>query len=121
MANEMTVGDRIKKVRECIGMAQIDLAKKAGIGKQRLYKYENNVVTNIPIDIIETISNILGVSPAYIMGWEKNLSEDNAELIPELLSDKVILESVKKLMTLNKEHRQTICDTIAYWYAKEGH
>lgn len=90
MANEMTVGDRIKKVRERIGMAQIDSPKKAGIGKQRLYKYENNVVTNIPIDIIETISNILDVSPAYITGWETNLSEDNAELIPELLSDKVI-------------------------------
>lgn len=117
----MTVGDRIKKERERVGMPQTDLAKRVGISKQTLYKYENNIVTNVPIDKIELISEILHISPAYIMGWDNSLSDATADLIPEILSDNVLFESIKKLKALNKEHRQTIIDNIAYWYEKEGH
>ena len=55
------------------------------------------------------------------MGWEDNLSDDNSEMLPDLLSDSELLENLKKLMKLNKEHRQTIFDNIIYWYEKEGH
>lgn len=68
----MTVGERIKKIRENLNIAQTDLAKKVNISKQTLYKYEANVVTNIPSDVIEKIADILAVSPAVLMGWEMN-------------------------------------------------
>ena len=29
-----------------------------------------------------------------------------------------MLECIKKLYSLNKEHQQTIFDTVAYWYEK---
>ena len=44
----MTVGERIKKIRENLNISQTDLAKGVNISKQTLYKYETNVVTNIP-------------------------------------------------------------------------
>jgi len=66
----MTVGERIKKRREALGLSQVDLAQKANISKQTLYKYENGIVTNIPSDKIELIANILRTSPAHLMGWE---------------------------------------------------
>lgn len=67
----MTVGDRIKEIRTERGLSQIDLATKVGISKQSLYKYENNIVTNIPSDKIEAIAEILRVDPGYLMGWAK--------------------------------------------------
>lgn len=67
----MTVGERIKKVREKTGMSQVDFADKINVSKQTLYKYENNLITNIPSDKIEAVAKIAGVSPAYLMGWEK--------------------------------------------------
>lgn len=68
----MKIGDRIKKVRtEIIHMSQVDLAKAIGVSKQTLYKYENNIVTNIPSDKIEAIARLAKVAPAYIMGWEE--------------------------------------------------
>lgn len=67
----MTVGERIKKAREHCDISQTDLAKRIGVSKQSLYKYEANVVTNIPSNVIEQIANIIDVSPCYLMGWEE--------------------------------------------------
>lgn len=66
----MTVGERIKEVREKAGISQVDFADKINVSKQTLYKYENNLITNIPSDKIEAVAKVGGVSPAYLMGWE---------------------------------------------------
>lgn len=66
----MTIGNRIRKQRESFGLSQTELAEKVKISKQTLYKYENNIITNIPSDKIEEIAKYLCVSPAYLMGWE---------------------------------------------------
>ena len=78
----MTIGERIKRLRELKGISQIDLAKQINISKQNLYKYENNIITNIPSDKIERISQVLRVSPAYLMGWEVS-KQFNAPTIAE--------------------------------------
>ena len=116
-----TVGDRIKEQRELNRISQVELSERIGVSKQTLYKYENNVVTNIPSDKIQAAANVLNISPSYLMGWEDNLSSENVDMIPDLMSDKELMDSVKKLIKLNKEHQQTIFDNIAYWYEKEGH
>ena len=64
------IGDRIKFLRKERGMSQEELATLLKTTKQAIYKYENNIVTNIPMDKIERISNLFNVSPSYIMGWE---------------------------------------------------
>ena len=63
------IGDRIKYLRKEGGMSQEELATLLNTTKQAIYKYENNIVTNIPMDKIEAISKIFNVSPSYIMGW----------------------------------------------------
>ena len=67
----MTIGDRIKQLRKARKMSQTELAEFVGTTKQNIYKYENNINTNIPSDKIEMIAHILGSSPAYIMGWNE--------------------------------------------------
>lgn len=116
----MTVGDRIRKQRELLGFSQTELAEKVKISKQTLYKYEKNIITNIPSDKIEEISKVLNVSEAYLMGWDDNMKEISS-LIPDILSDEKLLEHIKKVMCLNEEHKQTIYDNTTYWYEKEGH
>ena len=66
----MTKGQRLRTKRELLGISQTDLANRVGISKQTLYKYENDIITNIPSDIIELLAHNLDCSPAYIMGWE---------------------------------------------------
>lgn len=76
----MTVGERIKLARETKNLSQTDLANACKISKQTLYKYENNIITNIPSDKIEVIANYLSISPAYLMGWETDNNDTNNKL-----------------------------------------
>lgn len=69
----MTVGERIKNLREKMGMSQVDFADKISVSKQTLYKYENNIITNIPSDKIEAVASIGNISPAFLMGWDANV------------------------------------------------
>ena len=86
----MTVGDRIRKQRELLGISQTELAEKIKVSKQTLYKYEKNIITNIPSDKIEEISKVLNVSEAYLMGWEDNLNKENSDLIPDEIKPKLL-------------------------------
>ena len=67
----MTVGESIKEIRNKLNMSQVDFADRINVSKQTLYKYENNIITNIPSDKIEAAAKLGNVSPAYLMGWEK--------------------------------------------------
>lgn len=69
----MTIGDRIKNLRDSLDMSQVDLADRINVSKQTLYKYENNIITNIPSDKIEAIAKVGNISPAYLMGWDNSL------------------------------------------------
>lgn len=66
----MTIGDKIKRLREANRMTQEELASYINSTKQTIYKYENSIITNIPSDKIENMAKILNTSPAYLMGWD---------------------------------------------------
>ena len=76
----MTVGERIKKLRIKAGFSQVDFANKINVTKQTLYKYENNIITNIPSDKVEAAARVVNVSPAYLMGWKDESEMHQAEL-----------------------------------------
>lgn len=80
-----TIGTRIKEAREKVALSQTDMAERIGVSKQTLYKYENDIITNIPSDKIEAISKLTGVSPAYIMGWDTQTT-NRANYIPETIA-----------------------------------
>ena len=75
----MTIGERIKQIREEKEISQTKLAKAIHTTKQNIYKYENNIISNIPSDKIEAIAKYLSVSPAYLMGWEDEVSSQPYE------------------------------------------
>lgn len=68
----MTKGEIIKKLRKEHDLTLDELAEKLETTRQTIFKYENNIVTNIPSDKIELLAKCFRVSPAYIMGWENN-------------------------------------------------
>lgn len=70
---KVKLGDRLKELREERNLSQTEVATKIGITKQNLYKYENGIIENIPIDKIEALANYYDVSPSLIMGWNDSL------------------------------------------------
>ena len=67
----MEKGERIRSRREALGMTQTELADALSTTKQNIYKYENGIISNIPSDKIEAMTEILKTTPAYLMGWEE--------------------------------------------------
>lgn len=67
----MTIGQRIKTARERRNMTLDEVAKRCNTTKQTIFKYENEIVTNIPYDKIVLLAKALDVSPSYLFGWEE--------------------------------------------------
>ena len=63
-------GDKIKNLRIQNNMTLEEVGDRIGVSKQTLYKYENNIIRNIPSDKIEGLAKVFNISPAQIMGWD---------------------------------------------------
>ena len=65
----MTLGERIKSLREKKGMTQLELAQRLGYkSKSSVTHIENG--RDIPRAMVVTLAEILDTTPAYLMGWE---------------------------------------------------
>lgn len=103
----MTIGERIKEIRNRLNMSQVAFADKINVSKQTLYKYENNIITNIPSDKIEAAAKLGNVSPAYLMGWDDN-NTDNQLVNKPLLNKRDERDIAKRLdaMLYDLENQQ---------------
>ena len=119
----MTVRDRIRKHRELSGISQTDLAEKIGVSKQTLYKYEKNVITNIPSDKIEEIAKVLNVSESCLMGWENKEielinEEEKGKSLAKLIANENMLDAVVKLSKLQPGDKEMVVNLINSLYEK---
>ena len=67
----MTIGDRIKEKRKELHLSQEALAKLAGYSdKSAISKFEHSG-DDISMKQVKRVAQALGVSSAYLMGWER--------------------------------------------------
>lgn len=69
----MTIGEKIKMAREAKGLTQEQLGALCGTTKQTIFKYEKGIITNIPLDRLEKMAEVLLITPMPLMGWEDTL------------------------------------------------
>lgn len=74
----MNIYTRIKKLREAKGMTQEQLAEKTGYKTRSAINKIEAGLRDINQSQIVSFANALNVSPAYLMGWEKD-SNDNSK------------------------------------------
>ena len=69
--------DRLRAARQKLGLTLDNVAKKVGVSRQTIHRYETGVITNIPQVNIEKIAAVLETTPAKLMGWDidENLSQ----------------------------------------------
>ncbi len=70
-----TKGMRLKQLRLINDFTLDQVGDMIGVSKQTLYKYENDIVTNIPSDKIEGLAKVYHVTPSHIMGWEEDVNQ----------------------------------------------
>ena len=86
----MTIGQRIRIARERRDLTLDEVAKRCNTTKQTIFKYENEIVTNIPYDKIVLLSNALDVSPSYLFGWDEKKDSPTEPVLSE--GEKVLLD-----------------------------
>lgn len=96
----MTKGERLRLLRENIGLTLEEVADKLFITKQTIYKYEKDIVTNIPSNRLERLAEIYHTTPEFILGWE-NAPQTTSST--ELSSDSNQLSCQRQLLALLDE------------------
>ena len=62
------------------------------MGQQTGSKYEKNIITNIPSDVIEKIATVYNTSPSYIFGWNESNNQQscNQSAVRRSITDREI-------------------------------
>jgi transcriptional regulator with XRE-family HTH domain len=63
----MTVGEKIKTLRESINLTQTELGERLGVKKNAVSKWECGRVEDIPTSKIKAMAILLGVKPSYLI------------------------------------------------------
>lgn len=106
----MNIGQRIKTRREAIGLSQDELAIKTGYkSRSSINKIELDG-RGLPQSKIMAFADALQTTPAYLMGWDEEktedkiyyVSEDKKDVISaldELSADdlKIVMDMIKRL------------------------
>lgn len=63
----MTIGEKIKRLRQEKGMTQEELGKAIGVQKAAINKYELGIVVNLKKEKISQLAKALDVNPVWLM------------------------------------------------------
>lgn len=78
----MTIYDRIRKLRKDKGLTQAELGRLVGYNSRAAVCKIEKGQRDIPRGLVEKFAVALGVSPAYLMGWEE-VVPSNIEPLPQ--------------------------------------
>jgi len=72
----MNINEKIKARREELKLTIEDVARALNVNKSTISRYESENIKKMPIDFIKPLSEVLKCSPAYLMGWTDEDSEN---------------------------------------------
>jgi transcriptional regulator with XRE-family HTH domain len=100
----MSIGKKIKQRREELGWSQRELCARMGYSNHSIITKIEAGTVDIPQSKIVKFSGVLGVSIAYLMGWEdkENNNKDIADIVEKLRNDDELLALVLLLCKLDK-------------------
>lgn len=109
------LSNRILRLIEDKGLSYGELAEMTNIPKSALQRYATGETEKIPLPRIEILANALGVSSAYLIGWDTaGEQETNNERQPsvseELSEDEITL--IQAYRALPAHERQNVLSLL---------
>lgn len=93
--------ENIKHRRLELNMTLDEVSKQLEVSKPTLQRYESGVISNVPFDKIERLSDILKTTPSYLMDW-------NDDCVTK--DEKILLDKYKSLDEMGKHIINVILD-----------
>ena len=111
----MNIGERIKLKRNEKGWSQRELAAKMGYSNHSTVGKVETGKVDLPQSKVVQFAEVLGVSVAYLMGWEEEIRKDpvgTAELHFEILMDNDFTEMFPDFKMLDGQQRKIVKDLV---------
>ncbi len=68
----MTLGERLKRLRELAGISQGELARRAGINRPTISQLESGQIKNITVETAKRLAKALEISLDMLVGMNEN-------------------------------------------------
>ncbi len=66
----MTVSERIREQMKLRALSYGELSASTGLAKSAIHRYATGQTDKIPTEALEKLAAALGVTPAFLTGWE---------------------------------------------------
>lgn len=105
----MTIGDRIKARRKQLQWSQRDLAAKMNYSHHSTVARIEAGQVDIPQSRIIQFAQVLGVSVAFLMGWNEDKKNDAlSDIIIEMRTDEDFMSIVQAIYKMDKDKRSSL-------------
>lgn len=118
----MNIGERIRLKRNEKGWSQRDLAEKMGYSNHStIGKIETGKV-DLPQSKVVQFAEVLGVSVAYLMGWEEIKKNNDAltDIVVRLRTDNEFAAFFKKVDQLSPEQFASVMQVVDTFLSTKG-
>lgn len=89
------IGNRIKYARDLRNSTLDDIAKKVGVTKSTIQRYEAGKITTIKLPVVESIAIALNVNPAWVVGKSDDM-ELPSQKVPKIMQYYEMLNDIGK-------------------------
>ncbi len=104
----MSIGEKLKELREKNGKTQLDISKFLGVTYQTIYKYEKDIAVP-PADAIVKLAEYFNVSTDYLLGRTN---------IPNTIDEPIAIAASTKngidLSDVSEADKKTIMEFIEF-------
>lgn len=95
--NIIDIGQRIRVARKEKNMTLQDIANDIGVAKSTIQRYENGLIENIKLPVLEAIARSIGIDPAWLLGKSQYKEFEKIETTPpEIGSEEWLRQGMKK-------------------------
>lgn len=110
MKRTESIGSRIRELRESVGMSQEELAIKIGYkDRSTIAKIELDA-RNLTQSKIKSIADVLHVTPAYIMGWDQSIQNEDDVCMKLSEEERELIQQYRSMDQSGKDFIKTVID-----------
>lgn len=109
----MKIGEKIKQRRLELGFSVDEIANRLGKNRATVYRYENGNIKDLPIDVLVPLAEILETTPAELVGWSSDITE-NAQYnsIEDIIANEARKLNQKGKIKLLDTAREMACNPL---------
>lgn len=107
----MRISDKIKSLRESLGLTQTELGERLGVKKNAVSKWECGRVEDIPTSKIKLMASLFNVPPSYLIDEEIEQPTEIDGLFLEGISEEDI-KTIKAYLEMPEDQRRALAKIL---------